>query len=60
MLAGIITGFTWAMETTVIVIAWAMTPFVSTEQAIFWHHLFQHLYMTFFSYKGMCIQWSKR
>ncbi len=35
MLAGIIAGMTWAIETTIIGIALAMTPFVSTDQAIF-------------------------
>lgn len=35
MLAGIIAGFTWACETIILGIALAMTPFVSTEQAIF-------------------------
>lgn len=35
MLAGILAGVTWAIETVVLGIALAMTPFVSTEQAIF-------------------------
>ena len=35
MLAGIIAGFTWACETIILGIALAMTPFVSTEQAVF-------------------------
>ena len=35
MLAGIIAGMTWAIETIIIGIALAMTPFVSTEQAVF-------------------------
>lgn len=35
MLAGIIAGMTWAIETTIIGVALAMTPLVSTEQAIF-------------------------
>ena len=34
MLAGIIAGITWAIETIVLGIALAMTPFVSTEQAV--------------------------
>lgn len=34
MLAGIIAGITWAVETIVLGIALAMTPFVSTEQAV--------------------------
>ncbi len=34
MLAGMIAGITWAIETIVIGIALAMTPFVSTEKAI--------------------------
>lgn len=35
MIAGIIAGITWAIETIIIGIALSMTPFVSTEQAIF-------------------------
>lgn len=35
MLAGILAGVTWAIETVVLGIALAMTPFVSSEQAIF-------------------------
>ena len=35
MIAGIIAGMTWAIETVVLGIALAMTPFVSTEQAAF-------------------------
>ncbi|MDD6236164.1 MAG: EamA family transporter, partial [Clostridiales bacterium] len=32
---GIIAGITWALETVILGIALSMTPFVSTEQAIF-------------------------
>ncbi len=35
MFAGIIAGITWAVETIVLGIALAMSPFVSTEQAVF-------------------------
>lgn len=35
MFAGIIAGITWAVETIVLGIALSMSPFVSTEQAIF-------------------------
>ncbi|MCM1062928.1 MAG: DMT family transporter [Eubacterium sp.] len=35
MVYGIIAGITWALETIVLGIALAMTPFVSTEQAVF-------------------------
>ncbi len=35
MFSGIIAGITWAIETIVLGIALAMTPFVSTEQAVF-------------------------
>lgn len=35
MTAGIIAGVTWALETVILGIALAMTPFISTEQAIF-------------------------
>ena len=34
MFAGIIAGFTWAIETIILGIALAMSPFVSTEQAV--------------------------
>lgn len=34
MFAGIIAGITWAIETIILGIALAMTPFVSTEQAV--------------------------
>jgi len=34
MIAGIIAGITWAFETIILGIALAMTPFVSTEQAV--------------------------
>ncbi|MBQ9249411.1 MAG: DMT family transporter [Oscillospiraceae bacterium] len=34
MVAGILAGITWALETIILGIALAMTPFVSTEQAI--------------------------
>lgn len=35
MISGIIAGITWALETIILGIALAMTPFVSTEQAVF-------------------------
>ncbi|MBR2633979.1 MAG: DMT family transporter [Clostridia bacterium] len=35
MIAGIIAGITWALETVILGIALGMTPFVSTEEAIF-------------------------
>ncbi|MDO5138111.1 MAG: DMT family transporter [Oscillospiraceae bacterium] len=35
MFAGIIAGVTWAFETVILGIALAMTPFCSTEQAVF-------------------------
>lgn len=35
MFAGILAGVTWALETIILGIALAMTPFVSTEQAVF-------------------------
>ena len=35
MLAGIIAGITWAIETIVLGYALAMSPFFSTQQAIF-------------------------
>lgn len=35
MIAGIIAGITWALETVILGIALGMTPFVSTEQAVF-------------------------
>ncbi|MCI9659849.1 MAG: EamA family transporter, partial [Lachnospiraceae bacterium] len=35
MIYGIIAGITWALETIILGIALAMTPFVSTTQAVF-------------------------
>lgn len=35
MIAGILAGITWALETIILGIALAMSPFVSTEQAVF-------------------------
>ena len=35
MISGIIAGITWALETLVLGIALGMTPFVSTEEAVF-------------------------
>ena len=35
MLAGIIAGITWAVETIILGIALSMTPFISTERAVF-------------------------
>lgn len=35
MFVGIIAGITWALETVILGIALAMTPFVSTEEAVF-------------------------
>jgi len=35
ILAGVIAGITWALETVILGIALGMTPFLSTEQAIF-------------------------
>lgn len=35
MVYGILAGVTWALETVILGIALAMTPFVSTEQAVF-------------------------
>lgn len=35
MLYGVLAGVTWALETIVLGIALAMTPFISTEQAVF-------------------------
>lgn len=35
MIYGIVAGITWALETIILGVALAMTPFVSTEQAVF-------------------------
>lgn len=35
MIAGILAGLTWALETIIIGVALAMTPFVDTERAVF-------------------------
>lgn len=35
MIYGILAGVTWALETIILGMALAMTPFISTEQAVF-------------------------
>lgn len=55
MLAGIIAGLTWAIETTIIGIALAMTPFVSTEQAVFLAPFVSTFIHDFFSAIWACI-----
>ena len=35
MVTGLLAGITWALETVVLGIALGMSPFVSTEQAVF-------------------------
>ncbi len=57
MLTGIFAGIAWALETVILGIALAMTPFVSNEQAIFLapfvstflHDAFSSLYMLVFN-----------
>ena len=39
MLEGLLAGFFWGLDTVILGIALAMLPFISTAQAIFWHHL---------------------
>ena len=55
MLAGIIAGITWAIETIVIGIALSMTPFVSTEQAVFLAPFVSTFIHDFFSAIWACI-----
>ena len=52
MLAGIIAGITWAIETIVLGYALAMSPFCTTEQAIF--------LAPFVSNLGNSFQWCQR
>ena len=61
MIAGIIAGITWAIETIILGIALAMTPFVSTEQAVilapfvstFLHDAFSAIWSCIFNcYRG--------
>ncbi len=57
MIAGIIAGITWAVETIVLGIALAMTPFIETEQAVvlapfvstFLHDFFSALWSCFYN-----------
>ena len=57
MFAGIIAGITWAIETVVLGIALAMSPFATTEQAIFLapfvrtflHDLFSAIFATIYN-----------
>ena len=68
MFAGIIAGITWAIETIVLGIALAMTPFVSTEQAVFLAPFVSTFLHDFFSAiwrasitapEEICPMWSK-
>lgn len=55
MFAGIIAGITWAIETIVLGIALAMTPFVSTEQAVFLAPFVSTFLHDFFSAIWACV-----
>ena len=55
MIAGIIAGITWAIETIVLGIALAMSPFVSTEQAIILAPFASTFLHDFFSAIWSCI-----
>ena len=55
MFAGILAGITWAVETIVLGIALAMTPFVSTEQAIILAPFASTFLHDFFSAIWSCI-----
>ncbi len=57
MLTGIIAGITWALETVILGIALSLTPFISTEQAVFLapfvstflHDAFSSVYMLIYN-----------
>ena len=55
MIAGIIAGITWAIETIILGIALAMTPFVSTEQAVLLAPFVSTFLHDFFSAIWACI-----
>ncbi len=55
MLAGIIAGITWAIETIIIGIALAMSPFVSTERAVFLAPFVSTFVHDFFSAIWACV-----
>ena len=60
MFSGIIAGVTWAIETVVLGIALAMSPFCTTEEAIFLapfvstflHDLFSAIFATIYIWKS--------
>lgn len=55
MLAGIIAGVTWALETMIIGIALNMSPFISTEKAIFLAPFVSTFIHDFFSAMWACL-----
>ena len=55
MLAGILAGMTWAIETVVLGIALSMSPFVSSEQAIFLAPFVSTFLHDFFSAIWSCL-----
>lgn len=55
MFAGILAGITWAVETVVLGIALAMSPFVSTEQAVFLAPFVSTFLHDFFSAIWSCV-----
>lgn len=64
MLTGIFAGITWALETVILGIALGMTPFASTEQAIFlapfvgtfFHDTFSALFMLAYNTVRGCLK----
>lgn len=55
MIAGIIAGITWAIETIILGIALGMTPFISTEQAVLLAPFVSTFLHDFFSAIWACI-----
>jgi len=55
MFAGIIAGITWAIETIIIGVALSMTPFISTDRAIFLAPFVSTFIHDFFSAIWACI-----
>ncbi len=55
MIAGIVAGITWAVETIILGIALVMTPFVSTEQAVILAPFVSTFLHDFFSAIWACI-----
>ena len=57
MITGLAAGIFWALDTVILGIALAMTPFVSTEQAVFLAPFVAPLSMISVPGSGCCFTW---